>query len=123
MTPETLAATHAAAFAAERPWTAVEFAALLAQPTTVLTGEAESFLLGRVILDEAEILTLATAPAARRQGRARAALKAFLTAARARGATRAFLAVTEANAPARALYAGLGMAEAARYHYRAAPGR
>jgi uncharacterized protein (DUF2237 family) len=33
------------------------------------------------------------------------------------------VAVTEANAPARALYVGLGMAEAARYHYRAAPGR
>jgi len=114
MTPESLAATHAAAFTAERPWTAVEFAALLAQPTSVLTGEAESFLLGRVILDEAEILTLATAPAARRQGRARAALKAFLTAARARGATRAFLDVAEDNAPARALYAAAGFAEIAR---------
>lgn len=114
MTPETLAATHMAAFSDERPWTAVEFAALLSQPSTVLTGEAESFLLGRVILDEAEILTLATAPAARRQGRARTALAAFLTVALQRGATRAFLDVAEDNAPARALYAAAGFAEIAR---------
>jgi hypothetical protein len=31
------------------------------------------------------------------------------------------MAVTERNAPARALYARLGLAEAARYHYRVAP--
>ncbi len=114
MTPDTLAATHATAFIAERPWTAAEFAALLAQPTTLVTGEADSFLLGRVILDEAEILTLATAPAARRQGRARAALTAFLTAARARGAVRAFLDVASDNLPARALYAAAGFAEIGR---------
>ena len=29
--------------------------------------------------------------------------------------------MTRANAPALALYAGLGMAEAAAYHYRIAP--
>jgi hypothetical protein len=38
-----------------------------------------------------------------------------------RGVPTLALAVTEGNAPARALYAGLGMAEAARYHYRLAP--
>ena len=114
MTPQALAATHAAAFTTERPWTAAEFANLLNQPTTLLTGTADSFVLGRVILDEAEILTLATAPAARRQGRARTALTAFLTAARARGATRTLLDVAEDNTPARALYASAGFAQIAR---------
>ncbi|PJN94439.1 N-acetyltransferase, partial [Amaricoccus sp. HAR-UPW-R2A-40] len=40
---------------------------------------------------------------------------------RDRGAVTLALAVAEANAPARALYDRLGMAEAARYHYRIAP--
>ena len=111
---EALAATHAAAFLTERPWSAAEFASLLVQPATVLAGDARSFLLGRVILDEAEVLTLATHPAHRRQGLARAALAAFLAQASGRGATRAFLDVAEDNAPARALYAAAGFAETGR---------
>jgi len=59
----------------------------------------------------------------RRQGLARAMMLAAARWAEAQGAGWIAVAVTEANAPARALYAGLGMAEAARYHYRAAPGR
>jgi ribosomal-protein-alanine N-acetyltransferase len=114
VTPESLAATHAAAYTTERPWTASEFAALLARPGTVLTGDDRAFLLGQVILDEAEILTLATHPAHRRQGLARAALMAFLDAARSMAATRAFLDVAEDNAPARALYASVGFAQVAR---------
>jgi ribosomal-protein-alanine N-acetyltransferase len=114
MTAEDLAITHAAAFTAERPWTAREFADLLAQPTTRLFGDARSFLLARMILDEAEVLTLATHPAHRRQGLARAALTAFLTEARTSGATRAFLDVAEDNRPARTLYAAAGFTEIAR---------
>jgi ribosomal-protein-alanine N-acetyltransferase len=114
VTPGTLAATHAAAYTTERPWTAAEFTALLARPGTVLTGDERAFLLGQVILDEAEVLTLATHPAHRRQGLARAALVAFLDAARTNGATRAFLDVAEDNAPARALYATAGFTQIAR---------
>jgi ribosomal-protein-alanine N-acetyltransferase len=114
MTPQALAATHAAAFTTERPWTAAEFAALLTQPTTLLTGTTDSFVLGRVILDEAEILTLATAPTSRRQGLARAALTAFLTTAQTRGATRAFLDVAEDNIPAQALYTSAGFTQIGR---------
>jgi ribosomal-protein-alanine N-acetyltransferase len=114
MTPETLAATHAAAFTEDRPWTAQEFADLLTQPTTILLGDARSFLLARVILDEAEILTLATHPTHRRQGLARVALAEFLALSLTKGAARAFLDVAEDNAPARALYAGAGFTEIAR---------
>lgn len=114
MTPDTLAATHAAAFTRERPWTAEEFAQLLAQPATLLLGDDRAFLLARVILDEAEILTLATHPDHRRNGLARAALAAFLAESVRRGATRAFLDVAEDNAPARALYTAAGFTEIAR---------
>jgi [ribosomal protein S18]-alanine N-acetyltransferase len=114
MIARTLAATHAAAFAAERPWTELEFANLLAQPTTRLFGDGRSFLLARMIFDEAEVLTLATHPDHRRQGLARAALTAFLDEARATGATRTFLDVAEDNTPARALYASAGFTQIAR---------
>ena len=102
MTPEALAATHAAAFPGERGWSAEEFASLMADG--IVTGSAKSFVLGRVTLDEAEVLTLATHPDHRRRGLARSALAAFLAEARARGAMRAFLEVAADNAPARALY-------------------
>ena len=110
-----LAATHAAAFAGrERAWSVAEFADLLGQPGALLTGTAQSFVLGRVILDEAEVLTLATAPDSQRRGLARQALAAFEAAARAAGARHLFLEVAEPNHPARALYAAAGFAEAGR---------
>lgn len=108
MTPEALARLHASAFAQDRPWTAAEFASLLSFPGSLLLGDARAVLLGRVTLDEAEILTLATDPAHRRQGLAATLLARFEAEARARGAARAFLEVAEDNAPARALYEGRG---------------
>jgi ribosomal-protein-alanine N-acetyltransferase len=114
MTAQELAATHAAAFARDRPWTAAEFSALLAQPATLLCGDARSFLLARLAGDEAEILTLATHPAHRRLGLARDRLAGFLVGATARGAARAYLDVAEDNAPARTLYEGAGFREVAR---------
>jgi len=114
VTPAALAALHAQAFDATRPWSEAEFAALLTAAGTILTGDTRAFVLGRVTLDEAEVLTLATAPAYRRQGLARAALAAFEAAAQARGATTVFLEVAEDNAPARALYAAQGYAPAGR---------
>lgn len=106
--PETLAAIHAAAMILPRPWSVAEFASLLSFPGTFATGAAQAFALGRVILDEAELLTLATHPDHRRQGLARAALSAFETEALDRGAATAFLEVAENNAPARALYCAAG---------------
>lgn len=114
MSPEALARLHAAAFEAERPWSAAEFGALLSAPGGLLLGDARAVLLARVTLDEAEVLTLATDPAHRRQGLARALLAAFHAEAALRGAGRAVLEVAEDNAAARALYAGTGYAEAGR---------
>ena len=122
MTPTDLAATHRAAFATERPWSAAEFADLLAQRGTILCGCVDSFVLGRVAFDEAEVLTLATHPAMRRRGLARAALADFCDSAVRAGAVTAFLEVAADNTPARALYDGLGFVQAGvrRAYYRRA---
>ncbi len=114
MTPEALAALHAQGFSTPRPWSAAEIAGLLASPGCFLLGADSAFLIGRCVLDEAELLTLVTAPAARRQGRARALLDGFLAEARARGAARAFLEVAADNVAARALYAAAGWQEDGR---------
>jgi ribosomal protein S18 acetylase RimI-like enzyme len=58
----------------------------------------------------------------RRRGAGEMLLRGAASFAAENGAAWLVLAVTEANGPARALYAKLGMAEAARYHYRLAPG-
>ena len=108
---EALARLHAACFTMPRPWSAAEIAALLASPHVFVRMTDGGFLLGRVIADEAELLTLAVDPALRRRGIARALLAQFLEVARDRGATRAFLEVAADNAAALALYLGSGFAE------------
>ena len=114
MSPEDLARLHAAAFTQERPWSAAEFAALLSLPGTLLLGDDRAVLLGRVVADEAEVLTLATHPGLRRQGLGAALLLRFHDEARARGAARAFLEVAEDNLPARALYGAGGYGQVGR---------
>ena len=114
MTPDRLAAIHAASFTVPRPWDATEFAALLDGPGVVLLTESEGFLLGRVVADEAEILTLAVHPAARRSGLGRALVAAFLAEAQRRGARRAFLEVAAVNTAALALYRSAGFIESGR---------
>ena len=80
----------------------------------MLVSRAQGFALGRVIGAEAELISLAVAPEARRAGLGRALLGAFATAAHARGATRAFLEVAADNKAALALYAAAGWRESGR---------
>jgi ribosomal-protein-alanine N-acetyltransferase len=123
MTPDALAALHALAFTdTPRPWSAAEFGALLAQPTTLLAVLPGGFALGRVAGPEVELLTLAVHPARRRRGVGSALVQAFEAAAAARGATESLLEVAVTNAAARALYARLGYRPAGRrpgYYLRA----
>ena len=115
MTADILAACHARAFVdTGRAWSAAEFAELLDSALVFVVGDARAFALGRVIADEAELLTLATDPAHRRQGLGLRCLVDFEETARARGAAMAFLEVAEDNRPARALYAVAGYGETAR---------
>ena len=125
MTPEALAALHAAAFTHPRPWSAAEFAALLAGPGVfLLTEGTEGLLMGRALAGEAELLTIAVAPSARRRGLGARLVGRFLDAAAARGADRAFLEVAADNVAAQALYASAGFAPAGRRrgYYRDAAG-
>ena len=114
MTPDRLAALHARCFTRPRPWTVAEFANLLASPHAFLLTRPDGFLLGRLVVDEAEVLTLAVAPQSRRQGTARDLMDDFAATSRDRGATRAFLEVAGDNAPAQALYHGTGWRESGR---------
>ena len=111
---EALAATHALAFEDTHSWSADEFRRLLADPSVFLVGDATCFVLGRVVVDEAEVLTLATHPDQRRQGHARSALGAFANEAATRGASAAFLEVAADNNAALALYLGADFTEIAR---------
>ncbi len=105
MTPEVLAQVHAAAFTQSRPWSAVEFAELLDSKGVILGGDARSFVLGRLIADEAEVLTIATAPEFQRQGLAQTCLAAFIDALQKQQAQSVFLEVAADNIAAKELYA------------------
>ncbi len=123
MTPEALATLHAACFEVPRPWRAAEFEALLAQQSVFLLGDESGFALGQCAGAEAELLTLAVAPEARRQGLGRALLERFHTEAASRGGATTLLEVSAQNAPAIALYTAAGYNEIGRRRaYYRAPG-
>lgn len=110
--PEHLAALHARCFSAPPPWSAAAFQGLLQSAGVFLCSGTWGFALGRVALDEAELLTLAVEPEARRAGHGRALLAAFEAKAVARGAGTAFLEVAAGNAAACALYRQAGYRQA-----------
>ena len=70
--------------------------------------------MGRIMVDEAELLTLIVHPDRRRAGSARRLLDAFDATARERGARRAFLEVSAVNGAALGLYAATGWHEVGR---------
>lgn len=126
MTPEALATLHARCFRMPPPWSATDFAGFLDDPLAFLLVEGDAgFLLGRAVAGEAELLTLAVAPEARRRGLARKLVSRFLYQARLRGAERAVLEVAVDNAPAIALYESVGFSPAGlrRGYYRAPDGQ
>ncbi len=115
MTPEVLAALHARSFRMPPPWSAADFGSFLADPLCFLLVEGDAgFLLGRAVAGEAELLTLAVSPDARRRGLGRRLVARFLYQARLRGAENAFLEVSAENAPAIALYESAGFHPAGR---------
>lgn len=122
MTPAELAALHARCFVIPRPWTEAEFAGLLASSGCLLHMTVDGFLLGRVAAGEAELLTLAVDPSARRTGQGRELVGRFLAACTAHGAEVAFLEVASNNDAALALYRATGWTTAGRRRDYYAPG-
>ncbi|MDE2333688.1 MAG: GNAT family N-acetyltransferase [Rhodospirillales bacterium] len=109
---EAMAAIHAASFPPRERWGVDAMRLQLGLPGAfALIDPRGGFVLARVAADEAEILTIAVLPQARRTGLGGILLAAALAEARARGAVAMFLEVAEANQAARALYAGAGFRE------------
>jgi len=107
-----LAALHGLAF--DRPWSAAEISALLDSPGVLALTLEDGFVMMRLAGGEAEIITLAVDPAARRQGLGRRLTEAGLAAVLALGAEEAFLEVAQDNPAAIGLYQGLGFATVGR---------
>ncbi len=150
MTTEALALIHQRAMTVPSPWSAEEFGGLLETPGMFLVpaplsapkypgglgaeppggakpppAHAPGFALGRVVLDEAELLTIAVDPDQQGHGLGRACLAAFEAEAARRGATVLHLEVAETNAPARALYRSAGWQETGcrKAYYKAGEAR
>jgi ribosomal-protein-alanine N-acetyltransferase len=100
-----LATIHAAAFPPREAWGEDAISLQLALPGVFgLIDERGGMLLGRVAADQAEVLTLAVAPAVRRRGIAAGLLRGAKAEAAGRGAVYLFLEVSARNEAALALY-------------------
>lgn len=109
---EEAAAVHAESFT--YPWPANDLEALLAGSTTYAdaafgkAGKIHGFILSRLAVDEAEILTIAVTPRKRGSGIASRLMRANMVQLQAAGARHWFLEVEAQNAPALALYRHFG---------------
>jgi len=112
-----LAALHGASF--HRGWSDGEFERLLldrnivAQRATV-GKKLVGFIMSRLVIDEAEILSVAVASVRRGRGLAGRLLDRHLRRLLGMGARTVFLEVDEGNAPARRLYRRAGFREVGR---------
>ena len=110
-----LAAIHHAAFPPGERWGADAMALQLALPGVfALLHPQGGMVMARLAADEAEILTLAVHPHARRHGIARALLDQAARTVAAHGAASLFLEVALRNTAARTLYVAAGFAEVGR---------
>jgi len=123
-----LAALHGACF--DPGWSTVDLARLLAMPGALgliarQNGRPAAFLLIRSAADEAEILTIATQPDARRQGLGAKLIEAALDLLRKDGISRLMIEVADSNEAALALYRKIGFAAVGRRqaYYERADGR
>jgi ribosomal-protein-alanine N-acetyltransferase len=107
---EALAQVHALGF--PQPWSVDDIATTLDGPGAygflVAEDDPLGMILCRVAADDAEVLTLAVAPQARRQGIGQALVAAAAQAGEAAGATAMFLEVAVDNPAALALYERAG---------------
>lgn len=112
-----IAGVHGAAF--QRGWSEEEIYRLLIDPSVVahcvrIGGGLVGFIVSRLAVDEAEVLSIAVARARRGCGLARSLLDLNLRRLAGLGARTVFLEVDEHNAAACALYRGAGFREAGR---------
>lgn len=125
MTPKVLAALHGRCFVTPRAWSEAEFEAQIADPKVLLIGDGPGFALARVVLDEAELLTLAVDPVSQGRGVGFDLLARIEALAAKAGAKTMHLEVSAENGAARALYAKAGYAQTGQRprYYRTPDGR
>ena len=114
---ELLAFLHARAF--DQPWSAAEIAKLMENIAVFAvvsrtSAAPQGFALAWAAAGDAELLTVAVAPEARRRGVGASLVTAAGVTALVRGAASMHLEVAEDNEAARALYKKLGYEEAGR---------
>ena len=112
-----MAKLHAASF--HRGWSDGEIESLLLDRNVIahraIVGRGlVGFILSRLAIDEAEILSVAIAPARRGRGLSRQLLDLHLRRLAGIGVHRVFLEVDEGNLPARKLYARAGFRDVGR---------
>ncbi len=114
-----MAAIHATAFSPPDAWGRDAFSLQLGFPGVFgLLHPSGGMILMRLAADEAEVLTLAVTPEARRGGIAASLLSEATATAAAMGAKSIFLEVSVTNIAASALYSRAGFIEAGRRpHY------
>jgi ribosomal-protein-alanine N-acetyltransferase len=107
---------HAVSFA--HPWSAEDFEQLLTDVHVIAHGALDAdgkrlcgFILSRLVLDEAEVLTIAVATSLRRKGLGRSLLAANIGQLAGRGAKALFLEVDQDNLAARTLYKSFGFSD------------
>ncbi|MEM7718832.1 MAG: GNAT family N-acetyltransferase [Pseudomonadota bacterium] len=109
MTPKELARIHMLAMTVPAPWSVWDFEDILATSGAFCASEGDfGFAIGRVVLDEAELLTLAVDPARQRQGLGRVCLDLFEQRASDAGAFQLHLEVAATNLAALSLYKSNG---------------
>ena len=108
MTPEAMAEIYAAAFPHSRAWSSAEISDMLASRLTFAIEGDVGFALGRVIADEAELLTIAVDPAHQGKGLGHILLTQFEAESKLRGAGWVHLEVAQDNTAALALYTRAG---------------
>jgi ribosomal-protein-alanine N-acetyltransferase len=114
-----MAAIHATAFTPPDAWSRDVFGIHLGLPGVFgLLHPSGGMILMRVASDQAEILTIAVTPEARRAGIATSLLSEATARAAAMGATAIFLEVSVVNIAALALYSRAGFIQVGRRpHY------
>lgn len=127
---EALSGLHAPLF--DQPWDSATFSQLLSHPgaTSFLARagdppEVVGFILGRLVADEAEILSLGVKKEWQRLGIGRRLVEALARAAKKADVHRLYLEVSVNNGPALLLYKRLGFEECGRrkgyYEHMGAP--
>ncbi len=121
-----MASVHSDSF--ERPWSALDMAAHTLRDVCFgidTDGRLAAFVIISCAADQAEVLTIATAKAARRQGLARRLLEGVIPQLQKHGAAELFLEVAEDNTAALALYKTSGFQPIGRRpgYYRRTAGR